>query len=67
MEEKIALIARGSRWEPKLLRSINRVIKMRKKLLNGYMELLRRIVRSRRTMRVSIKKGGLKIRCLKMS
>ena len=67
MEAKIALIARGSRWEPKLLRSINRVIKMRKKLLNGYMELLRRIVRSRRTMRVSIKKGGLKIRCLKMS
>ena len=67
MEEKIALIARGSRWEPKLSRSINRIIKMRKKLLNGYMELLRRIVRSRRTMRVSIKKGGLKIRCLKMS
>ena len=67
MAGKIALIARGSRWEPKLLRSINRVIKMRKKLLNGYMELLRRIVRSRRTMRVSIKKGGLKIRCLKMS
>jgi hypothetical protein len=67
VEEKIALIARGLRWEPKLLRSINQVRKMRKKLLNGYMELLRRIVRSRRTMRVSIKKGGLKIRCLKMS